>query len=86
MITRERIKEEIDKIEDNYLDVIFHIVQSFEYAPPIQNYSTRSSLPKSSDNTLKEWHDFVDATYGILASDPIMRGTQGEYEVREAIR
>ena len=76
MITRERIKEEIDKVPDIYLDVIFHIVQSFKYAPLIQT---------PSKNVMKEWQAFVDNTYGILASDPIERGTQGKYEVREAI-
>ncbi len=82
MITRERLKEEIDKVQDSYLDVIFYIVQSFEYAPPLQNFDAH---PKSSENTMKKWHDFVEKTYGILASDPIERGAQGEYEVREAI-
>ena len=85
MITRERLKEEIDKVQDSYLDVIFHIVQSFECAPPIQNFNTRSSSPKSSENALKKWHAFVESTYGILASDPIERGSQGKYEVRETI-
>ena len=85
MITRERLKEEIDRVQDSYLDVIFHIVQSFEYAPPVQNFNTRSSLSKSTDNTLEKWRAFVESTYGILASDPIKRGSQGDYEIREAI-
>lgn len=32
-----------------------------------------------------DWHTFVDATYGILADDPIERGPQGEYEERDAL-
>ena len=85
MITRERLKEEIDRVQDSYLDVIFHIVQSFEYAPPVQNFKSHAPLPKSVDNTLEKWQAFVESTYGILASDPIKRGAQGEYEIREAI-
>ena len=76
MITRQRIKEEIDKVQDSYLDVIFHIVQSFEYAPPIQT---------SSEKTMEKWRAVVKKTYGILASDPIERSSQGEYEVREVL-
>ncbi len=76
MITRERIKEEIDKVQDSYLDVIFHIVQSFEYAPAIQT---------PAENAADRWRSFVESTYGTLANDPIVRDSQGEYEVREAL-
>lgn len=86
IITREQLKQKIDKVQDSYLDILFHIIQTFEYAPPLQRYDTRFPSPKSSDNTLAEWHAFVEKTYGILASDPIVREEQGTYEVREAIR
>ncbi len=86
MITRERLKQKIDRVEDGYLDILFDIVQTFEYAPPLQRYDARFPSPKSSDNILAEWHAFVEKTYGILASDPIERGEQGTYEVREAIQ
>lgn len=76
MITRERIKEEIDKVQDSYLDVIFHIVQSFEHAPAIQT---------PSKGAVNRWRDFIEDTYGILAADPIERGAQGEYEARETL-
>lgn len=86
MITRERLKQKIDRVQDSYLDILFHIIQTFEYAPPLQRYDTRFPSPISSDDTLAEWHAFVEKTYGILTSDPIERGEQGTYEVREAIR
>ncbi len=35
--------------------------------------------------TSQEHHAFVEETYGGLASDPIKRGSQGEFEIREAI-
>ncbi len=81
MITRERLKQEIDRVQDSYLDVLFHIIRTFEYAPP-----PHSSLSESTDNTLAEWYAFVEMTYGALASDPIERGEQGTFEVREAIQ
>ncbi len=31
------------------------------------------------------WHEFLNATYGILADDPIQRWDQGEYEEREPL-
>ncbi|MBM3236918.1 hypothetical protein FJZ31_11560 [Candidatus Poribacteria bacterium] len=31
------------------------------------------------------WHDFIKETYGCLADDPIERGPQGKYEIREVI-
>jgi hypothetical protein len=31
------------------------------------------------------WSSFIEQTYGSLADDPIERGGQGRYEVREAI-
>ncbi len=86
MITRERLKQEIDRVQDSYLDVLFHIIRTFEYAPPPQHYAPHFSSSESSDNTLAEWHAFVETTYGALASDPIERGEQGTFEVREAIR
>jgi len=84
MITRERLKQEIDRVQDSYLDVLFHIIQTFEYAPPPQYYDF--SLSESVDDTLTEWQAFVETTYGTLASDPIERGEQGTYEIRKAIR
>lgn len=33
----------------------------------------------------QSWEDFIHATYGILADDPIERGDQGEYEIRDEI-
>lgn len=86
MVTKERLKREIDKVQDGYLDVLFHIIQAFEYASPPHHRETILSSADFSDDTKQEWLTFVEATYGSLASDPIKRGEQGEYEVREVIR
>ena len=31
----------------------------------------------------RQWHEFIESTYGCLKDDPIDRGTQGMYEIRE---
>lgn len=74
MITRELLKEEIDKIEDQYLDALYKIITAI-----------KPSHPTITEMTVTEWHKFIDETYGSLASDPIQRWPQGEYEIRESI-
>jgi hypothetical protein len=66
-MTKERIKAEIDKVSEEYLDVLYQIVKVFEY-------------PRAEP----DWSAFVKETYGCLADDPIERGAQGSYEIREA--
>jgi hypothetical protein len=85
MITKERLKREIDKVQDGYLDALFQVIQAFEYAPPPHLRTTPLDASESHDDTMQEWRTFIEKTYGSLASDPITRGEQGAYEVREAI-
>lgn len=85
LVTKERLKREIDKVQDGYLDVLFQIVQAFEYAPPPNVREPSLSSPVSDEDAMQEWLRFVETTYGSLASDPIERGEQGNYEVREAM-
>lgn len=40
-------------------------------------------LPKEMSQ--EEWVAFINRTYGSLANDPIERGPQGDYEVRDEI-
>lgn len=40
--------------------------------------------PVSEQATLS-WHDFIKETHGCLADDPIERGPQAKYEIREVI-
>ena len=42
------------------------------------------SQPKEANDDQTEWQAFVNETYGCLADDPIERGEQGVYEIREA--
>ncbi len=82
-ITRELLKAEIDKVQDRYLEILYRIIQALinplDIAPP---HTTAS--PQSNIGTM-DWHNFIDQTYGCLADDPIERGEQGDYEIREVI-
>jgi len=85
MVTKERLKREIDKVQEGYLDALFQVIQAFEYAPPPSLHNTSLVKSESHDDSMEEWRTFVNTTYGSLASDPITRGQQGVYEVREVI-
>ncbi len=76
MITRELIKAEIDKVQEAYLEALYRIVRAFE--APLKGKTT---------DTIEEvqWQQFIAETYGCFADDPIARGDQGRYEIRETI-
>ncbi len=86
MVTKERLKTEIDKVQDVYLDVLYRIIQVFEYAPPPEHLNDVVSTAVSQAETRQEWHTFITKTYGCLTNDPIERGEQGIFEVREALK
>ncbi len=77
MITKEIIKSEVDRVEDQYLDILYRIVKSFETQQP--------TLIKNDTKEL-EWHSFIKRTYGSLAHNPIAREPQGEFEIREELK
>ena len=77
MITRELLKNEIDKIQDRFLEVVYRIIKA------LINPSMQAASPQ--DAQFSDWHSFVEQTYGSLADDPIERGDQGQFEVREVI-
>ncbi|MCI0512009.1 hypothetical protein L0128_02190 [candidate division KSB1 bacterium] len=85
MITKQLLKTEIDKVPTEYLDILYKIIKIFEI-PSITEFIE----PVVSKNTIKNdcklnWHEFIKETYGCLADDPIERGTQSKYEIREII-
>ena len=77
MISREFLKNEIDKIQDRYLEVVYRIIKA------LVNPSMRAATPQNAQ--ISDWHSFIEQTYGSLADDPIERGEQGQFEVREVI-
>ena len=77
MITRELVKAEIDKVQDRYLEVIYRIIKALVSPPEL--------VVGTPQKTTSNWHQFIEETYGSLTDDPIERGEQGQYEIREAI-
>ncbi len=81
MITRELVKAEIDKVQDGYLEILYRIIQAL--MQPLEPVKVTSHTTMNAQSVA--WHNFVEQTFGCLADDPIERGEQGEYEIREAI-
>jgi len=82
MITRELVKAEVEKVQNDYLEVLYKIIKIF-IAPKEDNGKIATSLARKDDEL--DWHAFIAQTYGCLADDPIDRGDQGRYEIREAM-
>ena len=80
MITRDLLKEEIEGVQDNHLEILYRIIRAL--AGPLD--SVELGHLKASETLI--WEEFIQTTYGCLADDPIERGDQGQYEVREGIR
>jgi hypothetical protein len=80
MISRQVIKKEIDKVQDAYLDVLYKIVKAFEDSNQLRELEVDSPPEK---NKAREWRTFLDKFAGCLADDPIERGDQGKFEIRE---
>ncbi len=85
MITKELVKSEIDKIQDQYLETLYRIIQAFESIPTSKQNIDDAEFSKAKDEEKKEWLAFIENTYGCLSDDPIERGEQGEFEIREVI-
>lgn len=76
MITRALIKAKVDNVQDEYLEALYRIVRAFE--APVQ---------AEAGDTIDDayWQKFIAETYGCFSDDPIVRGDQGSYEIRETI-
>lgn len=84
MITKELIKAEIDRVQDEYLEILYKIIKALvSPIDEVTNPNATMGITKKVEDL--EWHNFIEETYGCLADAPIERGEQGKYEVREAI-
>ncbi|HXO21494.1 MAG TPA: hypothetical protein VOA87_16390 [Thermoanaerobaculia bacterium] len=72
-ITKDLIKTEVDKVQEEYLEVLYRVVKALEEPPREAPYPEAKAA----------WESFVAETYGSFADDPISRGGQGDYEARE---
>ena len=79
MITRDSIKEQVDRVQDEHLEVLHRIIKALETPSASDRFSQ-----DNSGQTLT-WEQFIDATSGSLADDPIARGEQGQFDLRENI-
>ncbi len=80
MITRQKIKDEIDKIKDDDLLIIYRILQTLVKTPSL------TPLGKQDEsNQETSWIKFIDKMYGCLSDDPIKRGKQDEFEIRDTL-
>lgn len=72
MISRNILKNEIDKVSDEYLPVLYKILKSLK-------------KPKKKTNALKKknWEVFISHYSGCFEASPLKRHSQGNYETRE---
>lgn len=85
MISRESIKAEIDKVQDRYLEVLDRIIKALVNPSELVAATPHNTVDVQNESEMLNWRRFIEETYGSLADDPIERGQQGQYEVREAI-
>ena len=85
MIPKQLLKDEIDHVQDAYLDILYKIIKAFRV--PVNEEHTTHNAEQQRLNTseILEWQAFIQETYGCLADDPIARGDQGTFETREAL-
>jgi hypothetical protein len=86
MISRRLLKSEIDKVQSEYLDLLYSIIRLFEKDVRHGGESVPSGSVEAPVCENVDWHAFVAHTYGCLAETPISRGDQGCYESREAMK
>ncbi len=80
MISRQILKEEIDKVQESYLYVLYRIIKLFENPGWLRDLEMNKYKVKEKEN---DWYQFLKKYAGCLANDPIVRGEQGQFEVRE---
>ncbi|MCI5219883.1 MAG: hypothetical protein D3914_12030 [Candidatus Electrothrix sp. LOE2] len=82
MITRCLLKQEIDKVREEHLTALYNIIKVFG----LPDGTVLPDADIGSMNSSSDWEKFIRETYGYLRDDPIERGNQGEYELREELQ
>ncbi len=85
MNTKEKLKAAIDKVPDEYLEILYRILQAFEIPAGELTTPQREDVFQTEKRSDFDWQQFVKETYGCLAEAPIQRGDQGKFEIREAM-
>ena len=79
MITKDLVKAKIDAVQEEYLEALYKIVVAF--GTEHENWDVVPTEDQAS-----HWRRFVRETYGCLVDDPIERGDQGAFEIRETMK
>lgn len=82
MITRQLLKREIDNVRDEHLTALYNIIKVFEL--PAGEIISDAGVASAASSF--NWDKFIQETYGCLQDDPIERGEQGTYELREEMK
>ncbi|MCP4221087.1 MAG: hypothetical protein GY765_41040 [bacterium] len=77
MITRELLKREIDKVQEEYFIALYKIIKAFEKSRDVSDSISQTAHDQ------KDWHAFIEKYAGCLEDSPIERGEQGDFETRE---
>lgn len=79
MTTRELIKSEIDQVQEQYLAFLHRVIQALR---PGSSSKPETVQKQEQDDS---WEEFLQSTYGIFHSEPLERGPQGKFEIREEL-
>ncbi|MFQ5602230.1 MAG: hypothetical protein ACE5HS_03070 [bacterium] len=86
LVTKEFLKTEIDKIPDDYLELLYRIMKALEVPARVPTADDTVKSRKIPANGPFDWQQFIEETYGSLADAPIQRGDQGKFEKREIMK
>jgi hypothetical protein len=81
MVTKELIKEEIDSLQDEHLEVLYRFIKTLE----IPTIKLEQLVPSAEEQIEQDWPAFVEKFAGCLREAQIERGAQGEFEQREEL-
>ena len=85
MITKQLLKDEIDQVQDEYLEALYKIIKACGLPVDKASQERLTEVSPLTETEVLDWQTFIQETYGCLADDPIARGDQGTYERREAV-
>ena len=86
LVTRTLLKQEIDKVREEHLIALYNIIKVFELPAGTLVSDADSMADTSVAFDELNWEEFIQETYGCLKDDPIERGSQGEFELHEAMK
>ncbi len=85
MISKEVLKAAIDRVPDEYLEILYRILKAFDIPVTKKTLNDSSTAQQAQATVDLDWQQFIKETYGSLSDAPIQRGDQGKFELREAM-